>query len=261
MVLNDNIKDSFKIPASEEVFLEQNAIVDKVSKSESNILISKDGKKGRISSRALDIGADSIRALSLKIDKWIDQNISKEIITVKQTGTGLILDKNSQYVKESILQGLAISIVLISIMLAWMLKEWKMFVVSLVPNLIPILFIAGILGWLKIDLEAGISIIFGVIYGIVVDDTIHFLGRYNIARKQGLDRESSIKITFEETGKAMIFTTIILFFAFIVMLFTTQPLTQTVGILLSVTFILALYCDFYAIPVLIRWLYRSELKL
>jgi uncharacterized protein len=258
MVFNDNTRDSFKLPYSTELFSEQQALIEKMGNTESSIMISKEGDKTRISSRALDIGADSVRILSGKIDEWISKNINSDIIRVKQTGTGLILDKNSLYVKNSLLTGLAISIFLISVLMAWMLKEWKMFIVSLIPNLIPILFVAGLLGWLKIDLEAGISIIFGVIYGIVVDDTIHFLGRYNIARKQGLDIEESIKITFVETGKAMVFTTIILFSAFLVMLFTTQPLTKVVGILLSVTFVVAVYCDLYLIPILIRLLYKSK---
>jgi uncharacterized protein len=104
-------------------------------------------------------------------------------------------------------------------------------------------------------LEAGISIIFAVIYGIAVDDTIHFLARFNICTKQGMNKEAAIHATFQDTGKSLILTTIILFFGFLVMLFSNSPITVTVGILIAFTLISALICDLYLLPVLIRRFY------
>jgi predicted RND superfamily exporter protein len=251
-IQNDNVNDSFKLPPTEDLYLSQLSVLNRLSNTENNILISKDKKQARISSRVLDIGADSIKALSSEIDVWIKSNIDSNIIEVRQTGTGLILDKNSIYVKESLLWGLLFSVILVSVIMAILLKDWKILFIALIPNIVPLIFIGGLLGWLNIELEAGISIIFGVVFGIVVDDTIHFFGRYKIVKDQHKDIEKSIKITFMETGKAIIFTTIILFLAFLVMLFTAQPLTKVVGLLLSVTFIVAVLCDLYLIPILLR---------
>lgn len=257
-VMNDNIKDSFKLPPNDSVYHSYLAQLAKLKNTENNILISKDNKKARISSRISDIGADTIKVISDKIDIWIKENINSEIAEIKQTGTGLILDKNSQYVKINLLQGLVYSIVIISILMALLLKNWKILFISLIPNILPLLFVGGLLGWAGIDLEAGISIIFGIIFGIVVDDTIHFFGRYKIALQTGHSPEESIRITLEETGRAMIFTTIILFFAFLSMLFAAQPLTRTVGLLLSVTFTIALLYDLYLLPLLLRWIYKEK---
>ncbi len=260
MSSNENNAEAYTFPEDEESYNVFLPLVKQILKSESAILVNADNTKTRISSRISDIGADSIKMISGKLDGWIDANIDSSVVKIKQTGTGLILDKNSQYVKENLINGLGLSLLLISLMMAFLVKSWRMAIVAFVPNFIPILFAASLLGWLGIDLEAGISIVFGVVFGIVVDDTIHFLGRYKILIEQKHSVEEALHITITETGRALIFTTIILFTAFLVMVFSSQPLTRTVGTLISVTFISALASDILLIPVLIRWLYPEHKK-
>lgn len=257
---NGNQKESYVFPGDSSQFARMKPMVDKFSEGESAILVNKTKDKSRISSKIADIGADSIKAISNNLDNWIATNIDTSIIKVKQTGTGLILDKNSKYVVENLLTGLASSLILISLLMSFLVGNWKMAIIAFVPNFIPILFAASLLGWLGVDLEAGISIVFGVVYGIVVDDTIHFFGRYKLCLNKGMTIEESIKTTFQESGKAIVFTTLILFFAFLVMIFTSQPLTRTVGALISVTFIAAVICDLLLLPVLIRWFFKGEIK-
>jgi hypothetical protein len=114
-----------------------------------------------------------------------------------------------------------------------------------------------LLGFVGVELEAGVSIVFAVIFGIAVDDTIHFLSKYKLARNKGLSVEDSLKITFTETGKAICLTTIILFFGFLVMLFSIHPPSVIVGTLIAVTLFSALFSDLLFIPVLIRWFLRE----
>ncbi|MBK9733761.1 MAG: MMPL family transporter [Saprospiraceae bacterium] len=104
----------------------------------------------------------------------------------------------------------------------------------------------------SIELEAGVAIMFTIIFGIVVDDTIHFLTRYKICIAEGLDNKMAIRKTLRETGKAIIFTSIILFFGFFNMIFSTNPPTFTVGILISITLLSALVCDLLLLPALIN---------
>ena len=218
-------------------------------------MINKSNDKTRISSKIADIGADSIKQLGQELDQWIANNIDSSIIEVKRTGTGLIIDKNSVYVTESLIYGLGLALIIISLLMAFLLKRWKMFILAMIPNLIPVLFGAALLGFFNIELEAGVSIIFAVIFGIAVDDTIHFLSKYKLCRVNNKSIEESIEITFKETGKAILFTTIILFFGFLIMLFSSNPPTQTVGWLISVTLFAALLCDVLLLPVLMRkWL-------
>lgn len=131
-----------------------------------------------------------------------------------------------------------------------------MWLISMVPNILPLLFAAALLGYFNIELEAGISIIFAVIFGIAVDDTIHFLTRFKLCIGEGLSVEESLAATFKDTGKALVLTTVILFFGFLVMLFSSHPPSLIVGVLVSITLVSALICDLYLLPLLIRYWYK-----
>ena len=142
--------------------------------------------------------------------------------------------------------------------MALLFRNWKMLFISLVPNIFPLLLAGALLGFLGIDLEAGTSIVFAVIFGIAVDDTIHFLSKFKLARNKGMSIEESLHITFLETGKAIVLTTVILFFGFLVMLFSIHPPSVTIGLLISLTLFSALISDLMLIPLLIRWIMKEE---
>ena len=252
-----NRPSAYRMPDSESKYRQYRRLVSKMPDERSGAFVSTDGTKTRISSRLLDVGADSIKAIGVQIDNWIAANTDPEIATFKRTGTGLILDKNSEYVRDSLLQGLGLAVLIVSILMALLFRNLNMVIISMVPNALPLLLAGAMLGFLGIELEAGISIIFAVVFGIAVDDTIHFLSKYKLAREKGMDMEEALRITFLETGKAICLTTVILFFGFLVMLFSIHPPSVTVGALISLTLFSALFSDLLLIPLLIRWLMRS----
>lgn len=255
---NGNRVAAYQFPETEEEFLRYQYFAERIPQLSNAVLLSKDHTKARISSRIKDIGADSIKAVSQRIDQWIAANTDSTIVEFRRTGTGLIMDKNSEYVRRSLLLGLGSAILTISLLMALLFRSWKLLIVSIIPNIFPLLLAGALLGFVGIELEAGISIIFAVIFGIAVDDTIHFLSKYKLARAKGLDVEESLHITFLETGKAIVLTTIILFFGFLVMLFSIHPPSVTVGLLISITLVSALISDLFLIPVLIRWLMKPR---
>lgn len=248
-----NRPEAYRMPETEEQFNRYKRLVDQAPQTQLNVLVSKDRQKTRITSRIQDIGADSIKAFGERLDQFIAMNTDSTVAKFKQTGTGLIIDKNSEYVRRSLLQGLGLAILIVSLLMALLFRNWRMLLVSLVPNLFPLLLAGALLGYLGIELEAGVSIVFAVIFGIAVDDTIHFLSKYKLARNKGYDVEESLRITFVETGKAICLTTIILFFGFLVMLFSIHPPSVVIGLLISLTLFSALISDLLLIPVLIRW--------
>ena len=250
---NSNRSTFYKMPESEKKFAKYQKIVSKLPESSTAILLSKDQKKTRITSRTLDMGADSIQEVKTKIDQWITENTDPNIATYQQTGTGLILDKNAEYIRRNLIFGLGMAILIVSLLMAVLFRNWRMVIISLVPNVFPLLLAGALLGFLGIELDAGISIVFAVVFGIAVDDTIHFLSKYKLARNKGLDVEASLHTTFMETGKAICLTTLILFFGFLVLLFSIHPPSITVGLLISVTLVSALFGDLLLIPILIRW--------
>ena len=247
-----NKRESYKLPDTESKYRRYKKMADKIPESNANVLMSKDQKKARINSRILDLGADEVQNLSGEIDHWISENIDSSVIKLRQTGTSFILDKNAEYVRQNLLEGLALAILIVAILMGMLFKNVKMVIISMIPNMLPLLVAGAILGYTGIELEAGIAIIFAVIFGIAVDDSIHFLSKYKLSRQKGLDMEEALHITFMETGKAICLTSVILFFGFLVMLFSIHPPSVTVGVLISVTLFSAVLADLLLLPVLIR---------
>jgi hypothetical protein len=253
-----NRQSAYVMPNSESKFRQYNAkYVSKMPDDAVNVLISKDEKNTRISGRILDIGADEIRDITRKIDVWAAKNIDTSLIQIKQTGTSLVVDKNAQYVRKSILSGLGLAMLIVSGLMVLLFRNMKMLIISIIPNIIPLMIAGAVLGFAGIELEAGIAIVFAIIFGIAVDDTIHFLSKFKLARNKGLSVDDAIEITFLETGKAICLTTVILFFGFMILLFSVHPPSITVGILISVTLFSALFADLFFIPVLIRWFIKD----
>lgn len=254
----NNRPDAYRMPPSREAFERYQRLAGQLPQQNLNVLVSRDEKKARITSRIRDIGADSIKALGTRTDAWIAANIDTSVIAVKQTGTGLIVDKNAEYIRRSLLQGLGVAVIIVSLLMALLFRNWKMLIIALIPNVFPLLLAGALLGFLGIELEAGVSIVFAVIFGIAVDDTIHFLSKYKLLRVQGHDIEAAIHITFRETGKAIVLTTIVLFFGFMVMLFSVHPPSVVIGLLISLTLASAVVSDLLLLPLLLRRLSKPN---
>ena len=246
--------EGYVLPENEAQLKRYKTMVDKLPNASGNVLISRDGSKARISARAKDIGADSVQAMGAELDNWINANIDTSKVAFRQTGMGLILDKNAKYIRKNLLQGLGLAIAIISLLMVVLFRNWRMVIVSLLPNILPLLLAGAFIGFAGIELEAGVAIVFAIVFGIAVDDTIHFLSKYKLSRNKGLDIEASLLITFTETGKAICLTSIILFFGFLVMLFSIHPPSVNIGLLISLTLVSAIISDLFLIPPMIRWL-------
>ncbi len=253
-MFNNNRPDAYLLPADETTYRRYRTLAERIPSVNLNILMSQDRTKARVTSRMDDIGADSIKVFLARTDQWINNNVDTSLISIRSTGTGLIIDKNAEYIRRSLLLGLGLAIVIVCGLMALLFRSWRMLIVSLVPNLLPLLIAGAMLGYLGIELEAGVSIVFAIIFGIAVDDTIHFLSKYKLARRRGLVVEEAIHVTFRETGKAIVLTSVVLFFGFLVMLFSIHPPSVTIGLLISLTLASAVVSDLLLIPLLLRWL-------
>lgn len=244
---------AYQMPTEKTQFTEYQYFIKDFPLGNANILISKDSTKARIATRILDLGADSVMAIGDKIDGWIAQNLDPSVAAFKRTGTGYIIDKNAMYVRDDLLEGILWEVGLISVLMGFMLRNVRMIFIFLIPNLFPLVFAAALLGFLGVNLDAGISMIFTVVFGIAIDDTIHFLSSFRINKDKGLSVDEALRVTLLETGKPVVLTTIILFFGFMVMIFSIHPPSVVVGKLIAVTLVTALMSDLFINPLLIRW--------
>ena len=249
---NTNRQDAYVMPADEETFNEYVPIVKQLPNQFTGALVSANGDKTRISTRIKDLGATKVSDIGLEIDDYVKSNIDPALMEIRRTGTGLIFDKNAVYIRENLSLGLGLGLLVISLLMGFLFRNYRMLFIALVPNILPLIFAAALMGFVGIKLEAVISIVFALIFGIAVDDSIHFLSKYKMAFNKTKDKEKALDITFKETGKAICFTTIILFFGFLILLFSIHPPSVTIGLLIAVTLVSALVSDLYILPVLIR---------
>jgi len=250
----NNLNNSafFKLPQDKKTFLKYQKDTRKLARRQLAKFVNADESIARINGRLQDIGTDNLKVVYENIDAFAKTQLDTALVKIKVTGKSILLDKNSEYIRSSLLEGLLYGLLLIGVIMAFVFKDIKIFLISLVPNILPILFAGGMLGFLGIPLEASLSVVFAIVFGIAVDDTIHFLGKYKLGITQGLEKEAAIEKTFAQTGRALVITTIILFFGFMVMLFSIHQPSVTIGLIISVTLVTALILDLLLLPVLLR---------
>ncbi|MGY8915974.1 MAG: efflux RND transporter permease subunit, partial [Flavobacteriales bacterium] len=242
----------YTLPETKEEFYELAKDIEKLNRKRYSKFVNHDGTKARITARVLDVGSDSLVNLYQNINQFIKKETDSSKVSFILTGKGYLLDTNANYVRNSILQGLLAAIFLVGLLMAVIFRNAKVLFISIAVNFFPLLFCGALLGFLNIPLEATISIVFALVFGISVDDTIHFLSKYKMGLNEGLTKERALEKTFSETGRALVITTMILFFGFSVMLFSKNEPSLIVGLLTAVTLLSALLFDLLLLPVLIR---------
>ena len=221
-------------------------------------LVSEDGKVGRISSTVKDLGTSDIDKINIRLQKHFAEHVDPNKLSVQITGTGTLIDQNNAYLRQNLLFGLSGAVLIIGLVMAVLFKNWKFLVISIIPNVFPLVFGAAVMGVLQISLDATTSMIFAISFGIAVDDTIHFLSKLRLELAKSQNLENAIYHTTLETGRPIIVTSIILFFGFLVMLFAKAPGMMYVGLLVSLTLFSAVFADLFLIPILCRSILKKD---
>ena len=212
----------------------------------------------RINGNIPDAGNINISKRNTAFNKFIKKEKLQSKYNIVVTGTAHLLDKNMKYLSTSLVIGLCISIGIVSLIMGLIFKSFKMVVISIIPNLIPLIIIGGMMGYMGVDLKISTAIIFTIAFGIAVDDTIHFLGKFKIELLKGRSKLYALKRAYITTGKAMIITTLVLCSGFLLLLFSSFTGTAYLGGLLSITLFAALILDLTILPVLILLFFSNK---
>lgn len=250
----------YRLPKSEPEYRRIDRLMNRAPNSIFNVLLSPDKHFGRLTMKYPDIGSDSGRVLRKQINSWIDRNLDTSTVKFEITGTTEIFDKNNDNVRTSMMQGFGLAFLLVSLLMALLFRNLKMLFISLIPNIIPLLFAGALLGYLGIELDASTSIIFALAFGIAVDDTIHFLSKFKLELSKGKYVREAIRYTYKESGKAICLTTVILVLGFGILITSAYPPTHYIGLLLSAVLVTALLADLFVTPVLIYMLMGSGVR-
>ena len=214
----------------------------------------------RINGNIPDAGNMNISKRNAEFNKFIKKENLQSKYNIIVTGTAHLLDKNMKYLSTSLIIGLCISIGIVSLIMGVIFKSLKMVVISIIPNLIPLIIIGGMMGYMGVDLKISTAIIFTIAFGIAVDDTIHFLGKFKIELLKGRSKLYALKRAYITTGKAMIITTLVLCSGFLLLLFSNFTGTAYLGGLLSITLFATLILDLTILPVLILLFFPEQNK-
>ena len=210
------------------------------------------GQYARITTFMKDIGTDKMENIEERIKEKVAQVFPKDKYKVSLTGKALVFLKGTNYLVKNLVISLSLAIVLISIFMAWMFKSYKMIIISLVPNILPLLITAGLMGYLGVPIKPSTILVFSIAFGISVDDTIHFLAKYRqelIAHKWNVRK--SVYGALRETGVSMFYTSIVLFFGFLVFTVSSFGGTKALGGLVSVTLLFAMVSNLLLLPSLL----------
>jgi predicted RND superfamily exporter protein len=216
-----------------------------------------DLKSLRISGKLPDLTIKEFEGLSHRFEQYFNKLNFKNNYTYKFTGSSIIFDKIAYSLTNNLLNGLIIAFILIGLIGYYIMKSYRMVVISLIPNFLALLIMAGIMGLLGIHLKADTAIIFSISFGIAVDNTIHFLNRFNLELKSYNTISNALHRTFIEVGRPMMITTIILLLGFLSLLTSSFGGTFYIGLLISISLFFALILNLTILPILIWYFYKN----
>lgn len=216
------------------------------------------GQYARITTFMKDIGTDKMERIEENLREKIDKVFPEENYNVTLTGKAYLFQKGTYFLVNNLILSLSLAIVLISLFMAYMFRSFRMIIVSLIPNLLPLLITAGLMGYLGVPIKPSTILVFSIAFGISVDDTIHFLAKY----RQELQANhwkirKSVYAALRETGVSMFYTSIVLFFGFSVFIISSFGGTVALGALVSVTLLFAMLANLLLLPSLLLSLERS----
>ncbi len=215
-------------------------------------LISEDQKEARIRGMLPDLGSSKAWELRQSFEQWLSEAKLPAKVHFSLTGTAELIDKNNRNLALNIAQGLAIAFLLIMGIIMYLFRSIKMVLISLIPNLLPLILLAGIMGWTGISLKISTAILFTIAFGIAVDDTIHFLTRLRFEQKAGYSTQDALRQAFLHTGKPILITTGILCAGFSILGVSSFMATKMIGLLTSVVLIFAVLADLVLLPALFK---------
>jgi len=216
------------------------------------------GRYARITTFMKDIGTDEMDRIEADLWPKINKIFPEEQFKVSMTGKALIFQKGTTYLVKNLVISLTLAIILIALLMAWMFRSFRMILISVIPNLLPLIVTAGMMGFLGVPIKPSTILVFSIAFGISVDDTIHFLAKYRQELKANNWKiKRSVYAALKETGVSMFYTSIVLFFGFSVFMISSFGGTVALGGLVSATLLFAMLSNLLLLPSLLLSLEKS----
>lgn len=245
----------YELPTKQEEAFILSYIKNSTQKGNQNMLksyVDSTGQYARITTFMRDIGTDKMQKIEERLQDKINHIFPKERYEVTLTGKAYVFEKGTHYLIDNLVQSLLFAIILISLLMAYMFRSFKMIIVSLLPNILPLVITAGLMGYLGIPIKPSTILVFSIAFGISVDDTIHFLAKYRQELKANDWKiKRSVYATLKEAGISMFYTSVVLFFGFSVFTLSDFGGTVALGGLVAATLLFAMISNLILLPALL----------
>jgi len=255
--LNGGQQSYYKIPQDKQVLQQTLFMFSNANPRDRALLVSDDYRKTHITVVFKNRGSKDYMILFDKIQKHIDKvfaqhKINDDSLNITPTGSMVVMMRIIDYVSWSQINGFGMALLSISVILFLTFRSFKIGLIALYPNLLPIITVFGIMGYSGVALDTDTLLVAPMLIGIVVDDTIHFLTHYRALMEEHDDFNKAIIGSFREVGQAITFTSIILVGAFVCFTFLDHNGLKNFGMLASVAMATALAGDLLLLPALLK---------
>ena len=212
-------------------------------------------QKARISVSMADIGSRRLPALIDSIRPQVNSIFDSNKYHVTYTGTSITFLEGSKFIVNSLRDSLILAFIIIFSCMILLFRSWRILLISIVVNIVPLLITAGLMGWMGIRIKPSTVLVFSVALGITIDVTIRFLVNF----KQELVRHddsiaNTVHRTIHDTGLSIIYTSLILIAGFSVFILSQFDGTKSLGYLTSITLLLAMVTNLVLLPALLLWM-------
>lgn len=198
-----------------------------------------------------NISTNQMLTLSRSATAWLSENTPEYMHTEGVSSTMMFAHLSERQIRSMIL-GTAVALLLISLVLGFALRSGRFGALSLIPNIMPVVVGLGVWGLFYGYINTGISIVFGMTLGIIVDDTVHFLSKYLRARRElGKSPDDAVRYAFSTVGQALLVTTFVLVVGFLVIAQSDFGLNSDMAKITVLIIALALILDFLLLPALL----------
>jgi len=212
----------------------------------------------RVTVQMADIGTTRMDALLGGLRTQVDSLFEADRYKVTFTGTSVVFLKGSGYLVSNLITSLFWAVVLIVALMAVLFNSFRILIVSLIPNMIPLIVTAGLMGFFDIPIKPSTMLVFGIALGIAVDNAIHFLARYRLELKlTGNDLARSVDLATREVSVGIIYTSVVLLAGFFLFGFSHFGGIRAMGILTSITLLVAMFTNLLVLPSLVLSFNRS----
>ena len=251
----------YELPTSQEQSFILGYAKNATKNSKENLMksyVDSTGQFARITTFMRDENGDAIPRIEAEIRKEADKIFPENQYNVSITGKALVFQKGTGYLLDNLLSSLIFAFFLTALLIGFMFRSFKMILVSIIPNLLPLLLTAGLMGFFDIPLKPSTILVFGIAFGLSVDDTVRFLAQYREElKKNNWKIRKSVYATFNDAGLSMFYTSIVLFFGFSVFMLSSFGGTIALGGLISLTLLFGMLSNLMLLPALVLTLNKT----